>query len=247
MDHPQCDHVRAALLQALTNSHQPAQTPALAQHIAHCSACQDLRASVFQQLLPSKALPADPCALCQLDLAAYVDMNLDAGTHTAALAYPQVWWHLWTCRDCAKIFAQTAALAGAERAGVLTSIPVARVTPTNPRHVIGRLSVAPQVVARFIQSRALLGVAYGDETPMVLDDGEDNIHSFQLSVQRGGGGTWQVLVSVVPPVAGVAVITVGQTTYHVPFDAQGFARVADMPSALLLAGESAIAVAIEAV
>jgi hypothetical protein len=122
--HPKCAQGRAALLQALTNSRQPAQTPALAQHIARCPDCQKFRDSVLGQLLPGTSTPTDHCERCQSDLATYVDMTLDEGDHTTALAYPHVWWHLWTCPDCAKIFAQTVALACAERTGDIPSLPI---------------------------------------------------------------------------------------------------------------------------
>jgi hypothetical protein len=181
------------------------------------------------------------------DLAAYVDMTLDQGVHTSATAYPHVWWHLWSCASCAEIFAQTATLADAERTGVLLPLPVARVTPIQQRQVIGRLSAAPQVVARFIQTRALLGVAYGAEEPVVIDDGDDAGYSFQLSVQREPDGTWHILVRIAPPIDGVAVITISNATFQVPFDPQGVAQISGVPAALLHDSRSAITVSIEAV
>jgi hypothetical protein len=149
--------------------------------------------------------------------------------------------------DCAEIFAQTAALADAERVDMLLPLPVMSVAPVRQRRVIGRLSVAPQVIARFLQARVLLGVAYGAEEPVVLDDGDDAGYGFQMSVQREPGGTWQILVSIEPPVAGVAVISIGDATFQAPFDSQGSAMITGVQSSLMGDGRSAITVSIEAV
>jgi len=241
-----CFRTHAALLMTLTRSRQPAQTPDIALHVARCSECQALRVYVLEQLLPGVDIPTDSCSVCDADLAAYVDMHLDQSASAAAAAYPHVWWHLWSCTDCAEIFAQTATLAGAERAGILSPLPTAKATLAKRRRVIGRLNVAPQVVARFVQTRALLGIAYGAEEPVVLDEGEDDGYSFQLSVQREPDGTWKVLVSVVPPVFGVAVITIGESTFQVSFDPQGIAQISGVPATLMHDGRSAISVSIEA-
>jgi hypothetical protein len=229
-------------MQALTNRRKPAQTPALAGHIAGCAECQALRRSVLDRLLPGVGAPADTCAAGEADLAIYIDTLLDQGSGAAARAYPHVWWHLWACADCADLFTQTAALAAAERSGALPPLPAA-----SARRVLGRLFVSSQVIEHFFQSRATLGVAYGSETPIILDESEDDERSFQLSVRRQQDGGWQVLVSVIPPVAGVAVVTIGETTFQAPFGPLGLAEVDGVPAGLLSDGSRSIAISIKAV
>jgi hypothetical protein len=234
-------------MQALTDRRKPAQTPALAGHIAGCAECQALRRSVLDRLLPGAGTPADTCAACEADLAAYIDALLDQGSAAAARAYPHVWWHLWACEDCADLFTQTAALAAAERSGALPPLPAARAAAAPARRVLGRLFVSSQVIEHFFQSRATLGVAYGSETPIILDESEDDEHSFQLSVRRQQDGGWQVLVSVIPPVAGVAVVTIGETTLQAPFGPLGLAQIDGVPAGLLSDGSRSISISIEAI
>lgn len=241
-----CDTSRAALLLTLTSSRRPLQTVAIARHLARCPECQALRLHLLSLLLPGVDVPEVPCDQAQEDLAAYLDMTLDAGAHEAATAYPQVWWHLWACADCAAIFAQTAALASAERSGALPPLPVAQ-PATAGRRVIGRLAVAPQMVARLLQTRALLGRAYGDSEELVLDEDESGGYSFQLSVHPEPSGSWAVVVTVIPPVSGQAVIQIGTAVFHAPFDAQGIAQVTGLAEDLFRDGTPAVSVAIEAV
>jgi len=237
----------AALLRTLTSSREPIHAPALAQHIAGCAECQALRLYVLGQLCPGADISADSCAQCEGELAAYVDLTLDEGASAAAAAYPHVWWHLWSCVGCAEIVVQVAALAAAERAGDLPALPVTSTAPSHLRRVIGRLMVAPQALARIVETRALLGVAYGAEDLMVLDEGEDHDQSFQLHLQREAGGTWQVLVQVEPPINGVAVITIGDTSYQAPFDAYGIAEIRGVSDELLRASGTAISFSIESI
>lgn len=239
-----CDHIREALLLTQTSNRTPQQTPALAQHLACCAECRAFRRHVFAMLRPNAPEPEVGHEACQADLAAYVDLSLDAGARDAAAAYPHVWWHLWDCAACATVFVQTTALARAERTGALPPLPIAK--PPVRRRVIGRLAVTPQAVARVVQMRVQFGAAYGSGDDVLLDESEDEGHSFQLSLRRAPNGMWAVLVSVVPPVSGVAVVRIGGTSFQAPFDLNGVATIGDVPAELLRDGQPAILVAIEA-
>lgn len=239
------EQTQAALLLSQTSTHEPQQTPALARHLVGCLECQAFRLHVFTQQLPAASPPQVDHEACQADLAAYVDRLLDDGSLAAARAYPHVWWHLWECVDCATIFVQTTALAQAERAGTLPPLPIAPAPRRQPR-VLGRLRGTPQVLARMFQARSLLGAAYGAEDDIVLDEDEDAEHSFQLSLRRGAGERWEILVSVDPPVIGRAVVQVGTALFQTPFDDNGVATVGALPAELLRDDPPAIQVAIEA-
>jgi hypothetical protein len=236
------EQTQAALLLSQTSTHEPQQSPVLARHLAGCRECQAFRRHIFAQLHPI-APPQVGHEACQADLAAYVDRLLDAGSLAAARESPHVWWHLWECADCAAIFVQTAALARAERAGALPPLPIT--PPPARRRVIGRLAVTPQVAVHLLQSRALLGAAYGAGGEVVLDEGEDEGHSFQLSLRRSAGESWEILVSVAPPVTGGAVVRVGAATFRAPFDRDGVATISAVPAELLRGGQSSILVTIE--
>jgi anti-sigma factor RsiW len=230
----------------LTSSRRALQTAQIARHLTHCPECLALRSHIFGLLLPGSAEPAADCDACQDDLAAYVDLSLDDGARAAAEAYPHLWWHLWGCASCAEVFAQTAALAGAERRGALPPLPIARQAAAGPR-VIGRLAVAPQAIARLFQVRGALGSAYGGADDLVLDEGEAGGYGFQLSVHSEPGGTWAILVTVIPPVEGQAVVQVGAHTFTASFDGQGIAQVTGIDASLFRDGQPAISVAIEAI
>lgn len=245
MEPTSCNTIRAALMLTLTRSRRTLQTPEIARHLARCPECLALRSHLFGLLLPGSAEPTEGCDACQDDLAAYVDLSLDAGARAAAEAYPHAWWHLWGCASCAEVFVQTAALASAERRGALPPMPVARRASPRPR-LIGRLAVAPQALARLFQVHELLGTPYGGKDELVLDENESEGYSFQLSVHREPGGTWAILVAVIPPALGEAVVQVGAQTFCAPFDGQGIAQVAGIPASLFRDGQPAISVAIKA-
>ncbi|HMQ34644.1 MAG TPA: hypothetical protein PKD53_28165 [Chloroflexaceae bacterium] len=239
-----CDSTRGAILLTLTNSRRPLQTPEIARHLGRCPECLALRQHLLGLLSPGAGHPPDSCSACQEDLAAYVDLSLSAGARAAAETYPHTWWHLWMCQSCAEVFAQTMTLAAAERRGALPPLPVAPSATAGPR-VIGRLAVAPQAVTRLFRARELFGSTIGGDEQLVLDEDESGGYSFQLSVQREPGGTWSVLISVIPPAVVEAVVQVGGATFRAPFDRQGIAQVTGVPAALLRDGGSPIAVSIQ--
>jgi hypothetical protein len=239
-----CDEIRAALLLTMTHSRRPQPTLKQAQHLAHCHDCQALRRYLYQMLLAGIDQPTTSCAACQDDLAAYVDRSLDLGARVAAEAYPDLWWHLWSCPACAEVFTYTAALATAERQHALHALPLAYVHAPQ-RRVIGRLALAPGVVSRILQTRELLGRAYGGEDDLVLNEVESDGYSFHLSLQREPAGTWEIRVGVIPPVVGLAVIRVGTTVFQAPFDPVGIAHVTRVPNILFRDGQPAINVTIE--
>lgn len=66
--------------------------------------------------------------------------------------------------------------------------------------------------------------AYGDQGEIVLDEDESGGHSFQLSVHPEPDGTWAIIVALIPPVTGQAVIEIGDALFYAPFNAQGVGR-----------------------
>jgi hypothetical protein len=65
------------------------------------------------------------CEACQYDMAAYIDLEWEAGTPTAVREYPHVWWHTVVCSDCFTTYQMTTVLVAAERQGEL--MPLAAV------------------------------------------------------------------------------------------------------------------------
>src|SRR5215216_2865099 len=118
-----CHQVIAELSQVL-QEHPPAPlSDASYKHMSRCSRC---RAGL---LLLARAFDPEPnllgtgiaCDSCQTDLAAYVDLEAEDAA-LAATTYPHVWWHLWTCQECAETYDLTHMLLDAQHAGQLVPL-----------------------------------------------------------------------------------------------------------------------------
>jgi len=120
-----CDQVRWLLLKTIQTGNLAASPAALDDHIATCATCRGTLAVLAAEIItlpPAQAL-AD-CAACQTDLAAYIDYERAQDTHATALAYSQVWWHMWICPACAETYRLTTALAEATQAGTIMATEI---------------------------------------------------------------------------------------------------------------------------
>lgn len=76
------------------------------------------------------------CAECRNELAAFIDQEAEQGTQAAARSYPQVWWHVWSCRECAETYHLISALADAEETGQLAPMPWLQGLAEHTRRII---------------------------------------------------------------------------------------------------------------
>ena len=212
----------------------------LVEHVVGCAECRGALLLLMTTLLNVPAAEGISCEQCQEDLAAYIDEEIAAGARSAARAFPEVWWHLWTCPDCAEIYQVTLA--------IVTDTP-------QPERAPAAASASPVWLAAVLSAtrawlfelpRSILNLSFDpgpllvpmgdeDETPLVLLDREQDGHQIVLDVQPQGDGQWSAQVAVAPPLSGTVSLALGEATYHAPLDAQGHAHLGDLPDAQLAA------------
>lgn len=214
-----------------------AQPPdALVEHVAGCAACRGALLVLMTSLLEAPPAQGIACEQCQEDLAAYIDAELAGGPRQAVRAYPEVWWHLWTCQDCAETYRVTLAIVSDE------DLSSKEATARNQLdHVLTAarawLFELPRAILNLTFDPGPLLVAMGDEddTPTVLLDREQDGHRVVLSVQPAGEGQWSALVEVYPPSPGVVSLELDAARYADTLDPHGRAQLHGLPTALLTA------------
>jgi hypothetical protein len=246
MESQWCVIARRALRRAIQADRSSAFDPRVAAHIAGCESCRGALLLVVTELF---GMPAAPpvigCSQCLADLPAYVEHEDAGAPGEAARAFPHVWWHLWTCAECAETYDLTRMLVLAVQHGEISMrSAVQLVSKVQPR-ILSLLRLTRQFLNQALPPLAVArGDAYG---PMVLSEGEAGAgHSFRLRVQAQLDATWLVEVIVTPPTKGWLVLTLGGAVYRAHFDPHGMAVVADVPAALLAAADGPdLAVGIE--
>src|SRR5215213_7057658 len=122
-----CNQVIAEISRSL-HEHPPAtHTLASYNHLSTCSRCR------VGLLLLTRAFDPEPpllgtsisCEACQADLPAYIDREAENPAAAAAM-YPHVWWHLWTCEECAQTYEFTHMLLDAQREGQIAPLRLER-------------------------------------------------------------------------------------------------------------------------
>lgn len=227
-----CADIRAAIAVTVRSGDPLPDTAAIAAHVATCSLCRGALALLALEALG--APPPDPIshAACQAELAAFIDRER-ADSAAAVRRFPQIWWHLWTCAECAETYLLTRSLVVAARQQPFVYTPIQRQTPS-----------LSEVVLRL--SRSLLngffatlspdwGAARGGEAgeEVLAEKTTRSGHQLTVSVAQQPDQRWRVVVAAVPPFDGSLVIGFGATTFSAPFDTEGSATIADIPAALL--------------
>jgi hypothetical protein len=230
-----CEEIRRGLGAAAQADHPIQPAPPLQAHVAGCATCQGALLLLAAAALDVPAPATIDCQCCLEDLPAFIERDLD-DTRAAARVYPQVWWHLWTCPECAETYRLAGALLAAERRGAITA-PAARAVAPAPlpqpllhlvRDFLARALPPPARLARAMRGP--------NEGPVVLSSRALGAgRQLTLSVQEQPDGDWSVIVAVTPPQAGWLVLALGDTRFRTRFDAQGDAVVACVPAALLAA------------
>jgi hypothetical protein len=226
-------------LERWLRSHHPAAPPAeLAEHVAGCEDCRGELLLLLAELLEAP-IPPNPidCDECQTWLPTYIDMQLLVGLSDAVRRYPAVWWHLWSCADCATIY-QFSLDVVRTRDLEHYAKQIRPLTPaTNQPHILLR-----RQINLFFQPDPALGVALGSsdigELPpaeeLVLMDRPHGEHTLVLKVRGQAEDTWIGVVEMIPPATGLVRIDLGPISAHATFDHSGQALIPDLPLALLL-------------
>jgi hypothetical protein len=232
-DH-QCEAVRSWL-----RERDPAlpeiPPPELVAHVAGCSACRGLLAALAANLVRVPAAQADlQCADCQSALDAYIDCERRHGVAAAIQRYPDLWWHLWTCADCAEVYHLTNALVDAEEQ-VAIPIPITAAPEPQPR--LARL-LKVQLARAFLHGvfapQAALGAAWsgGEDESLFAEEQLEDYH-IALHVWQRGAIYWGIGITVTPPLTGWAVLSFGELRFSAPFDQHGRAVITEIPHGLL--------------
>lgn len=206
--------------------------------IAHVGACMTCRAAIATILAERYAVPslARQLVCAEMDdLPAYHDLEKAEGEAVAAVRFPGVWWHLWSCSACAEEARLSAALLAAAAAGELW--PVSSL-------LMSRTTLAPWPVLRLTRDflhqvfapYVALGATWGDDEPMLLAEEADGIYRIALYARSGEPGFWVMSVVVSPPVRAQAVLRFGKRAFRAPFDYSGTATLPAVPAALLIEG-----------
>lgn len=215
-------------------------TDQIFQHVAGCDECRGvlITCSLLEPTLFPIYKPIS-CADCQSKLAAFVDAaELAPGSEIAI--YPEVWWHLLSCQDCADEYVALRAFAMSDAAAVAAEVVDSQAAARVARRVAQltlkreflRTALPPFLTARPTVYR-------GGHVEEHLLTRENVAPGFQaiVGVRQESAEYWSVIISIVPPVAGVVVLKLGDLVQQATLDALGNATVSAVPAAILLTAD----------
>jgi hypothetical protein len=205
-----CTQARARYTHALRAGEPIA--PEVSNHFAECPTCRT--ALLLMEALALTHVPDEiDCARCREMLLAFVERERADGSIAAIRAYPQIWWHLWACRECLGVYDQ----ANGSRPPVPAPRPLTL------------LHLPRQYLAQAIPAPATMRGGY--EGPFLVAEGsaEPDRH-VSLFVEQQRDTTWTVTVTVAPAPAGGLVLMLGSEAFRARFDATGTAVVVGVPA-----------------
>jgi hypothetical protein len=237
--HPICAEVQSNLLKKRDDDRYQVH-PRWSEHVAGCDLCRKTFMLVIPDLLGHRqdvALHVS-CEACQRDLAAYVDLKQAHGNRSAAKRYPHVWWHLWTCAECAEIYEWMLALVEAEANGKLEAFPFAGLFATQIKTVSTFLTFLTCLVPRSaltltLGASTLLGDIRGSEHEMMLIDDDVEGYHVCVAVSQIQGAVCSLDIAIQPPVAGWVMVSLGEQDFKAVLNDQGGGQVSMLPLHLL--------------
>jgi len=232
---PVCADVRSWLLN-ISERDQHQVIASWSEHIAECVHCRGALMILATDLLgqPASLYSAVTCGVCQRDLAAYTEAVVSQGHRVAAQRYPDVWWHLWTCAECAQTLQGMTTLAVATARGELAQLSVAGAEPPFSMLYKVKLVLPRAMLAHLFKLQLLLGQLRGDDRDeIMLTEGEAQSYSLHVAVSQVQGATCCLSVASDPPTRGRVVLRLGDMIFHADLDVRGVARVYAFPLHLL--------------
>lgn len=211
------------------------------QHVAGCDECRGalITCSLLEPALFPMYTPIS-CADCQSKLAAFVDAaELAPGSEIAI--YPEVWWHLISCQDCADEYVALRTFVRTEDAGVAAEEVDSHAAAARAARRIAWLRLPREFLRNalppFLPSRPT--VYRGGHIEEHLLARENVAPGFQalVSVRQESPEYWSVIINIIPPLAGVVVLKLGDLVQQATLDASGNAVVSAVPAALLLTAD----------
>lgn len=239
MEELKCADVHFWMQQIILTDKQTLPVPAAAAHIAGCPFCRGAFVLLAAEIVDLSSLATSiSCLECEVDLAAFVEQEVEEGSAAAIGTYPHVWWHLWTCEDCMEIYNATRSYLTGDQSLTWTPSVDVVVLPNKPtrtpklrlpRHLLHH-ALASSVVTQ-------LAVRSGASQSYILAEQDESDSHLTISVQLQVNGEWRVDVVHEPAPVGSLVLTFGTHHFQTRFNAQGRAVIHNIPSALLIGSE----------
>ena len=234
MEGQNCKRVRRWLRQQDPDDSVALPPLDISDHVADCPVCRGALTTLMATLLHSSP-EADAVSACvnPQDMAAYIDIERNEGALAAFQRYPHVWWHLWTCRECAETYHLTGMLLDAEEAGALMPLPFLQPEPPVQLRLPNPLHLGRAFITQVFGHQLLLGPAWGgDNEEFVLSEEDSAEYHVCLSVQQHNS-TCELILTVKPPIPGQAVVSIGSAVFRASFDTIGKAVFDTIPTDLL--------------
>jgi hypothetical protein len=226
--------------EVLQSSHSTVSPPEFFEHITDCSLCRGAVVLLTPQVVDfSTAEAAAYDHDSELDLAAFIDYEQQAGIVAAMRAYPHVWVDLLHNADLAETYQVTRALLDAEHRAELQ--PMAHVAASSCMPM-AHDTVSMRLKRSFFNQTFLelpptMGLARGagaDERVLLEPGSEVGMH-MSLSLQQRSAAAWDITITMTPPVRGRLVLMLGEDVFRAPFDMYGIAVVPAVSAHVLTA------------
>lgn len=232
-----CEDAQRWIQRILQSTDPTTPSPALVSHIASCHMCQGAFALLAAEAINLPAIASSiSCRRCELDLAAFVEQELEQGSAAAIRTYPHVWWHLWTCEECTETYRVTRLYLLAQQSQAVAKALAFPASPAARPTLVLQLprAVLHHALAGSIAVRATTRGG-GTVPSYVIAEQDYPGGDLEVRVQRQANGEWRVDAAHQPPRRGALVLICGDQRFHADFDAHGRAAVHDVPFALLTA------------
>lgn len=204
-------------------------------HLPECRDCRTLlrwSAAESPKLFPS--YHAMSCDQCQADIDVFIDEE-EANADHAIRTYPQIWWHLTECSDCATIYASVRTIGDAVQHHRLPAF-VHRVVPSRAElspwtSITLNRSVLNSVM--HMQS-GQFGIRRGtdDDEQMVLDEQLSEDVQVHIRIQYRSN-RYFFGFTIIPPIAGQVTLQAGQHQLSSPIDRAGQAILGPVQASVL--------------
>lgn len=176
------------------------------------------------------------CSDCLEDIALFVECEQREGILKAIHTYPDLWYHLWTCKECAETYHMTHDMVVAEQQGKMPTLS----TYVRPSSLVKKRIIEIVTLTRDLLTQAFATVtqpqfvaAGSDDSDIVIVDEQTDHGSVTVSVQPDRTRSWHITVHVIPPPVGCAVVQCSDRYFRATFDEQGEAVFPDIPADIL--------------
>ncbi len=211
-------------------------------HVAQCDTCRGalaLMAAMKPEVFPE--LKHATCEECQANLDVFIDYEEEQAGF-GIQSYPEIWWHLVGCLECAEEYTRTRVLVQEHKRKALPlPFAPARFVPEPAPVVFKELLVQIPLRRNFLQlalpSRQTRSTYRGkpEGEHVIFDQPIPAGHTTKLSFQRATPDDWLAMVTITPPIVGSVTVTLGDIEHHGDISPQGIATISDLPDKILLA------------